>query len=106
MAIARHDNDPDRLEELYLLAFEACGHDDLETLEELNEAIEAIEKLILEQPLAQVIGDIRTLADEQVAVCAGLHFLTGSGQAIEADEDQILEGFPGRQQAWRRHAAL
>ena len=29
-----------------------------------------------------------------------------SGQAVEADEHQVLEGFPGRQQAWRRHAAL
>lgn len=78
-AIARHANDQERLDELYILCFGSCGQDDLETLDELNAAFEKIEQLMEGRPLAQIIADVRTATDDLHPVPSGLHFLTGHG---------------------------
>lgn len=91
MAVARSDDGRERFQELYNLCFEACDQDDLETVDELNEAFEAIEDLIVDQPLAQVIGGVRTAAAENLPVAAGLHFLTGhSGKGQQFDHVYVL----------------
>lgn len=91
-ATARHENDSARLDELYLMCFESCGQDDLETIDELNAAFETIDDLIREHPLHQVIADVRTAADsDDGPVSAGLHFLTGhSGKGQQFDHVYVL----------------
>jgi len=110
MATARADHDPERLQELYNLCFGACDQDDLETIDELNEAFESIEEHMVGQPLAQVIGDIRVVVDDNQPVAAGLHFLTGhSGKGQQFDhvyvlglEDGILPDYRASNPAARR----
>jgi hypothetical protein len=50
-------------------------------------------------------GDDGAPADRGVED-VGLHFLAGARQAIEAHEDQVFEGFTGREQSRSGHAGL
>jgi hypothetical protein len=50
-------------------------------------------------------GDHRAAADGRVEG-VGLHFLAERRQAVEADEDQVLEGVAGGEQSRSGHAEL
>lgn len=101
-ACAAHPDDRERLQELYNLCFGACDADDIETVDELNEAFETIEELLATQPLEQVISDIRTAGDPDQPVSPGLHFLTGhSGKGQQFDHVYVLGLEEGILPDWR-----
>lgn len=76
-AVARGSNSPEQLEELYLLCVASLRADDFDILDELNEAVETLEELILDHPLADIVQHLRVDSDEDNPVGAGLHLLTG-----------------------------
>ncbi|QXC61598.1 ATP-dependent helicase [Aquihabitans sp. G128] len=76
-ALLRHESDRERLDELFLLCFEECGQDDVDTEDDLNHAVESLEELLGTAPLEQIVNEIRTSADDEVPVSPGLHFLNG-----------------------------
>lgn len=105
-ACAAHPGDPERLQELYNLCFGACDADDIETIDELNEAFETIEDLIATQTLEQVVGDIRTAGDPDQPVSPGLHFLTGhSGKGQQFDHVYVIGLEEGILPDWRARTA-
>lgn len=90
-ALNLYESDRERLDELFLLCFEECGQDDVETEDDLNHAVESLEELLGIAPLEQIISDIRTAADDEVPVSPGLHFVNGhSGKGQQFDHVYVL----------------
>ncbi len=109
-ATARSSNDIGALQELYLLCFEDCGEGEYDIQDELSEAFDTLEELTSIESLAEIIGRIRTEADDLKPVSPGLHLLTGHvGKGQQFDhvvvlglEDGILPDYRARDDASMR----
>ncbi len=89
------------VDELYLRCMEELGDDDLDTMDELQEATEQLTEFVAHEPLTAVIAKLRFLPDASEPAAPGLHLLNahvGKGQQFDrvvvlGMEDDHIPGY-------------